>query len=247
MIFTKFRAAACIAILCGVCLFPSACLFAQAPPGPLPPAHPVPPSKPAPPPRKLPEVEPRKTLAGFWKLNADQSDDPRKKLEEARRPDGGSGGGPGGSGGRVGIGFPYPGAGGGNGPYGGGGRGTGGEDNDNDQRMADLVRPEFWQTIVVQDAEVEATNDQDHRLVFYTDGRKIQKSKDASLQQISAHWNGSQLVTDEKGPQGKKMSRTLELSSDGRQLYETWHIENGRSGLAIVMQYVFDAAAEYQR
>jgi hypothetical protein len=247
MIFPKFRVAACVAIFCGVCLFPSACLLAQAPPGPLPPAHPLPPAKPAPLPRKLPEVEPRKTLAGFWKLNADQSDDPRKKLEEARRPDGGSGGGPGGGGGRVGIGFPYPGAGGGNGPYGGGGRGMGGEDTDNDERMADLVRPEFWQNIAVQDVEVEATNDQDHRLVFYTDGRKIQKSKDASLQQISAHWNGSQLVTDEKGPQGKKMSRTLELSSDGRQLYETWHIENGRSGFAIVIRYVFDAATEFQR
>src|ERR1700674_1749085 len=156
----------------------------------------------------------------------------------------------GGGGGRVGIGFPYPGAGGGgNGPYGGGGggRGMGGEDTDNIERMQDLVRPESSQTITLKDAEVDATNDQGHKLVFFTDGRKIQKSKDESLQQISAHWNGSQLVTDERGPQGKKMSRTLELSSDGRQFYETWNIENGRSGSVIVIRYVYDAATQDQR
>ena len=123
----------------------------------------------------------------------------------------------------------------------------GGEDTDNIERIQDLVRPESSQTITLKDAEVDATNDQDHKLVFFTDGRKIQKSKDESLQQISAHWNGSQLVTDERGPQGKKMSRTLELSSDGRQFYETWHIENGRSGSVIVIRYVYDAATQDQR
>ncbi len=123
----------------------------------------------------------------------------------------------------------------------------GGEDNGNYEQLQDLVRPDSAQTIVLQDAEVDATNDRDHKLVFYTDGRKIQKSKDDSLQQISAHWNGTQLVTDEKGPQGKKMSRTLEMSSDGRQFYETWHIENGRSGSPIVIRYVYDAATQDQR
>ena len=248
MNFPKFRPMACVAFLCGVCLFPPGRLFSQAPPGPLPPSHPLPPPPPAPPAKKKPEVEPRKTLAGFWKLNADQSDDPRRKFEEARRPGGGSGGGPGGGmgGPRVGIGFPMPG-GGPNGPYGGGGPGMGGEDGDVNEQLVDVVRPDYWQTIALQDAEVDATNDREHKLVFYTDGRKIQKSKDDSLQQISAHWNGSQLVTDERGPQGKKMSRTLELSSDGRQFYETWHIETGRSGSVVVIRYVYDAATEDRR
>jgi hypothetical protein len=67
------------------------------------------------------------------------------------------------------------------------------------------------------------------------------------LKQVPAHWNGSQLVTDEKGPQGRKMSRTLELSSDGKQLFETWHIENGKSGSVIVIRYVYDAANENLR
>jgi hypothetical protein len=200
------------------------------------------------------QVDPRKTLAGFWKLNADQSDDAQKKLEEARQTRagsaGGSGGGPGGGGGRGGIGFPYPGGGGGrNGPYGGGGsgRGMGGDTSESTERMQEVVRPEYSQTIELQDAEVDSTNNHGDKLVFYTDGRKIQKSKDNSVQEISARWNGSQLVTDEKSPHGKKMSRTIELSSDGRQFYETWHIENGRSGSPIVIRYVYDAATEGRR
>jgi len=253
MMFSGFRLGVCVAIFCAICLFPSGRLFAQAPPGPLPPSHPLPPPPPPPPAKKKPEVEPRKTMAGFWKLNSDNSDDPQQKLEEARQTRAGSGGGPGsgpsGGGGPVGIGFPpYPGGGpnGPNGPYGGGGRGMsdGGETT---EEMREIIRPDYSQTIELKDTEVDSTDEHENKLVFYTDGRKIQKSKDDSLKQVSAHWNGSQLVTDEKGPRGRKMSRTLELSSDGKQLYETWHIENGKSGSVIVIRYVYDAASEYQR
>ena len=253
MMFSGFRLGVCVAIFCAICLFPSGRLFAQAPPGPLPPSHPLPPPPPPPPAKKKPEVEPRKTMAGFWKLNSDNSDDPQQKLEEARQTRAGSGGGPGsgpsGGGGPVGIGFPpYPGGGpnGPNGPYGGGGRGMsdGGETT---EEMREIIRPDYSQTIELKDTEVDSTDEHENKLVFYTDGRKIQRSKDDSLKQVSAHWNGSQLVTDEKGPRGRKMSRTLELSSDGKQLYETWHIENGKSGSVIVIRYVYDAASEYQR
>ena len=115
------------------------------------------------------------------------------------------------------------------------------------EEMRQLIRPDLSQTLELKDAEVDETNDQGNKLVCYTDGRKIQKSKDDSLKQVSAHWDGAQLVTDEKGPRGRKMSRTFELSPDGRQIYETWHIENGRSGSTIVIRYVFDAASEYPR
>ena len=255
MIFPKFGARTCVAILWCVCFIPSGRLLAQAPPGPLPPSQPLapPPPRSTPPPKKQPQVEPRKTLAGFWKLNADQSDDPQKKLEEARQTKagsgGGPGGGPGGGGGRVGIGFPpYPGSGGGgNGPYGGSGRGMGDAGSETTEQMRELIRPDLSQTLELKDAEVDATNDQGIKLVCYTDGRKIQKSKDDSLRQVSAHWDGAQLVTDEKGPRGRKMSRTFELSSDGRQIYETWHIDNGRSGSPVIIRYVFDAASQYPR
>jgi hypothetical protein len=157
---------------------------------------------------------------------------------------------PGGGSGRGGIGFPpYPGGGGGgNGPWGGGGGPSiGGDVSEPTEEIRELVRPDLSQTIELKDSEVDSLNDSANKLVFYTDGRKIQKSKDNSLQEISAHWNGSQLVTDEKGPRGRKISRTLELSSDGRQFYETWHIENGRSGSVIIIRYVYDAATEGRR
>jgi hypothetical protein len=192
-------------------------------------------------------LESRKTLAGFWKLNTEDSDDPAKKLEEARqtKADSGSGGGPGGGGGRVGVGFPpYPG-GGGNGPNGGGGRRMGGEDEGTSERIQEIVRPDYSQAITLKDPEVDVTNDNGHKLVYYTDGRKIQKSKGDSFQAVSAHWEGTQLITEEKGPQGRKMTRTLELAPDGKHFYETWHIENGKAGI-VVIRYVYDAASEYQ-
>lgn len=194
-------------------------------------------------------MEPRKTLAGYWKLNTDQSDDPRTKLEDARHSKDDSGGGRGGNGGRVGVGFPGPGGpGGGNGPYGGrDDRGMGKESDTNTERTLDMVRPSYAQNVALKDGEVDATVDRDYKLVFFTDGRKIQKSKDNTLEQVSARWNGAQLVTDEKGPRGRKMSRTLELSPDGRQLYETWHVENnGSGGSTIDIHYVYDAADQYQ-
>ena len=115
------------------------------------------------------------------------------------------------------------------------------------EEMRQLIRPDLSQTLELKDAEVDATNDQGNKLECYTDGRKIQKSKDDSLKQVSAHWDGALLITDEKGPRSRKMSRTFELSSDGRQIFETWHIENGRSGSLIIVRYVYDAASEYPR
>lgn len=255
MSLSAIRNAAWAAILSTACFIPSGRISAQgAPPGPLPPSHPLPPPPPAPPARKKPEVPARKTLAGFWKLNMEQSDDPMRKFEDARKTQAGQGGGPGsGSGGgmggpRVGIGgYPYPG-GGPNGPYGGGGPRMGDPDAGTNEQLQELVRPAHSQDISLKDNEVDSSDEHSNRLVFYTDGRKLQKSKDKddSLQEVSAHWNGPQLVTDEKGPRNKKMSRTLELSPDGKQIYETWHIESRRSDSPVVIRYVYDASTEYE-
>ncbi len=242
MNFFKSGYKASLAFLCGICLIPSGRLMAQAGPGPLQPSVPPPPARPQPAPKKAPEIEPRKTMAGCWKLNSDESDDPRSKIGDAQGSGGGSGGGMGGPGRGPGIGFPFPG-GPVNGPYGRPvpGGGMGGEDN-NRERLKDLVRPADSLTVDLKDSEVDLTNEHGDRTLIYTDGRKIQKSKNDTVQAISAQWNGSQLVTDEKSPQGNKMSRTLELSSDGRQLTETWRIETRRSDVPIVLRYVYDAA-----
>ena len=239
------------AVFCAALLVFCGVAFGQAPPGPLPPSHPLPPPPPAPPARKKPEVEPRKSLAGYWKLNMDESDDAKQKLEDARKTQAGSGGPGGGMGGpRVGIGFPCMGCG-PNGPYGGGGP-TRGDDTYDSEHMWELIRPEYSQNITLGDTEVDSTNDHGNKIIYWTDGRKIQKSKDKnqddSLLEVSARWQDKQLVTDEKGPRGKKISRTFELSPDGKQFYETWTLEtNSRSGAPIHIRYVYDAAVEGER
>jgi hypothetical protein len=105
-----------------------------------------------------------------------------------------------------------------------------------------LIRPANSLSFVLKNPEVDVTDDQYHKLVFYTDGRKLQKPKDNSYQEITAHWNGPQLVSDEKSPQGEKMSRTFELSQDGRQLFETLRIDRGKSSGQLSMRYVYDVA-----
>jgi hypothetical protein len=89
---------------------------------------------------------------------------------------------------------------------------------------------------------VDVTDEHFHKLVFYTDGRQLQKSTNANYQEIAAHWNGSQLVSDEKSPQGGRMSRTFELSKDGKQVYETITIERGKNRGSLNVRYVYDIA-----
>jgi hypothetical protein len=172
---------------------------------------------------------------GDWKLNADESDDARKKMHDARGTNGGQGGGRGGV--RMGI----PGMGGG--PY-GGRRGGGGESDDDRQRMQEVLNPSRSLTVAEarKDVEVDVFDDQAHKTAIFTDGRKLQKSKDNTNQEIAARWDGNRLVTDEKTPSGKKLSRTYELSYDSTQLYETLRLTRGRSDSQVSVRYVYDQA-----
>src|ERR1700692_2078987 len=224
-------------------------LNAQAAPGPIVPAQsqeqsPAQPPQPAAKP-KQPQVPARTTLDGPWKLNRDESDDPRQRVRAAEGSSSGNTGGyPGGypGGGRRG-GNPYPGGGGG-GPY--GGQRNNGQDIEDNPKMQPLIYSSESVNIELKNPEVDVTDDQFHKLVLYTDGRQLQKSTD-NHQEVAAHWNGSQLVSDEKSPLGGKMSRTFELSQDGRNLQETLHIDNGRSKTPLVIRYVYDVASSDMR
>ena len=108
-------------------------------------------------------------------------------------------------------------------------RGNGGQEDQYDEKLLEAIRPSSALTFALKNAEVDVTDDQYHKLVFYTDGRQLQKPKDDTYQEIAAHWSGNQLVSDEKSPQGAKMNRTFELSQDGQQLYETMHIDAAKS------------------
>jgi hypothetical protein len=185
-------------------------------------------------------VKPRTSILGAWKLNHDESDDPRKKMQDSQRADSGRGGGGGGRGGvRMGI----PGMGGG--PYGGGRRGGGGnESNEDRERMQEVVNPSRALTVAEakKDVEIDVFDDQQRKTAIFTDGHKLEKTKDSTTQEIAAHWDGNRLVTDEKTPKGQKMSRTYELSYDGTQLYETLRLTRGRSNSQVSIRYVYDQA-----
>jgi hypothetical protein len=207
---------------------------AQAPAGPVgaPPAGTTPAAK-AQEPAPLPP--PRQSILGAWTLNRDESDDLRNRSQDSR----GSGGG--GYGGRRGGGG-WPGGGG----YGGHRGGMGGGESDQErQKMHELLSPPTTMTFTMTGAEVDSMDDRDRKRAFMTDGRKLQKPKDENYQEIAAKWDGHRLVTDEKSPLGGKMSRTFELSPDGRQLYENLHIESsGRNNRSLDVHYVYDILAE---
>jgi hypothetical protein len=200
-------------------------------------------------------IPPRTSIAGAWKLNVDDSDDGRKKVEQARAKGGGNGGNGGNP--RIGGGgSPYPGQGGGN-PYPGQGGGGGGgrrlgsnQPGDMDPAtMRDLTDPPETLNIVQKDpkaAEVDLTDDRTRKIAFFTDGRKIEKSNDDMYQEIAAKWDGRSLVTDEKTPRGGKFSRTFDLAPNGQQLYETVRIDanaygGAKSAPQVYIQYVYDA------
>ena len=223
-------------ILAGLgCVVPGA-IQAQAPPGPVSAAQPQPvPASAAKAQEQLPAPPPRTTILGAWKFNPDDSDDPSKRRQDS----GGSRGSGNGGGGRGRMGGGWPGPGGGVGGGYGGHRG-GGESDEERQKMHELFTPARAITLSMTGAEVDLVDDRDRKRAFMTDGRKLKKSKDENYQEIAAKFEGNRLVTDEKDPRGNKMSRTFELSSDGRQLYETLHMTSGRSNTPLVIRFVYD-------
>jgi len=204
---------------------------AQAPAGPVKGAPPQPASA-GRPQEQAPLPPLRTTILGRWKLNRDESDDPRRRRQDSG---GSNGGGYGGR--RGGMGGGYPGG-------GHGGYGRRGESDEERQKMRELFSPPAAMTLSMTGAEVDLVDDRDRKRAFMTDGRKLQKSKDTNYQEIAAKFDGKRLVTEEKSPRGDKMSRTFELSEDGRQLYETLHMTTGRSNTPLVVRFVYDLPAQ---
>jgi hypothetical protein len=106
------------------------------------------------------------------------------------------------------------------------------------------MRPSSTLTFSQKDKEFDLTEDQGRKRAFFTDGRKLQKSKDESYEEIAAHGDATRLVSDEKTPLGGKLSRTFELSPDGTQLFETIQMENTRSNSPVSFRYVYDVAKD---
>ena len=183
-----------------------------------------------------------KNLAGIWKLNLDESDDPAKKLQQASTSNGGYGGprrGGGGMGGGWpgggGVGFPGGGSG-GRGGYGG----RGGESESDRQKMHIFVEPARELSIVQKEPEIDISGDDANKIAAYTDGLKIEKSKDASNQQMDAKWDEYRLVMEGKDPRGNRYERSYEVLEGNRQLRETLLLKVGRSNTEVSIRYVYD-------
>jgi hypothetical protein len=133
---------------------------------------------------------------------------------------------------------------------GGGGRQSGANQVSDSDRgiLRELTDPPEGLNIMQKDSkggEVDLTDDMARKRVFFTDGRKTEKSKDDSYQEIDAKWDGKSLISEEKTSRGK-FSRTFELAPNGQQLYETVRIDgsvySGKgSGPQVYIQYVYDA------
>ncbi|HUI75436.1 MAG TPA: hypothetical protein VLX32_10840 [Candidatus Acidoferrum sp.] len=190
--------------------------------------------------QKPKDLKPTKNLVGSWVFNQDESDDPRSIM----RADRGTGGGGSQSGGGMGGG--YPGGGGGWGGRRGGGGMRGGQNDSDRQKMRDLLRPAQSLAIVKKDGEIDVNDDQNRKSEFYTDGRKIEKSKDPDNQPFAAKWEDYRLVAEEKGPHGNKIERSLEISPSTGQLYETLQFTMGRENRQVTLRYVYDPAGTGQ-
>jgi len=226
-------------MLLGASLVISSVIQAQAPPGPIAPVPGANPTVAGPAPERPAPVKPRPNILGSWKLNKDESDDPRQISDQSSNGGGNRGGGS--SGPHVGIGIPGVGIGGGGN---GGHRGASqGESDADHEKMQELLRParliQFSQK-TEYDPEIDMTDDHDRKRIFYTDSRKLQKSKDPGTEEISAHGDNKKLTTEEKGPHGDKLGRTYSLSPEGTQLWEEIRITAGKNGYSRTVRFVYD-------
>jgi hypothetical protein len=178
---------------------------------------------------------------GDWKLNREDSDDPRSKLHKATANNGNNyprTNGPG-------MGWPGGGMG---GPYGGNPNNRNPQANaasETNEKIATLVDPSVrvhLEQLDPKTPKVELTGDMDKKMVFYTDGQTPDKSADPGVQQVTARWDGAKLVTSEKLEKNGTLSRTYELSPDGTQLFEEIHLTTGKKNdYPVTIHYVYDA------
>lgn len=166
-------------------------------------------------------------LAGHWTLNKDQSDDPHQKMQEAMGSGAGRGnggeGGEGGGGSHRGEGRP--------------GHGPGGMMNDMQQL-----------TIEQTDKSVKVTGASGRVLAAYPQEQRESKPSSGENGENEAHehmvplakWQGAQLVATNEGGRGS-MTRTYELSSDGKQLIVTTKMQNPRMSQPVTIRLVYDA------
>ena len=187
------------------------------------------------------------SLVGGWTRNADLSDAPPGGAQQGG--DGqsqGQGNGSGGGGGHR------RGGGGGGGYGGGGGFGRGGGmgrpsappmNPDDVARMRDAMRditnPSDHLVITQTDSMVVLTGADGHTTRLSPDGKKI-KDENTKIER-KTKWDGAKLVTEINGLGSGKMTQTLAVDQEHKQLRLTVVMEGGRSAQPRTLTQVYDA------
>src|SRR5258708_11084018 len=214
------RQARKLLIFGGVGLVLTGVAAAQAPPGPIAPVASQGPANEPPPPPPV-KIVPRTNSLGAWKLNRDESDDPKARSNQRKVNDPNQGHG-GNSGPRIG----FPGGGMGGPGMGGGQRGNGSPQKDTSedrQRYAELIDPSVRLKLAPKTEEepiVEMFGDQGRKTIFYTDGHKPESPAGVGMDVVEAKWDGDKLVSSSPLPKRGSLTRTYEVSPDGLQLWE---------------------------
>lgn len=163
-------------------------------------------------PTATPSAKPN--LAGTWTLNQKQSDDPREKMREAMNANGNQNSGatnPGRTGRRRGRG---------------------------------MMRQYSQLTIAQTDKGVNVTG-ATGRLIATTEPQSNDQNSDEGgggmmrMRPAEAKWQGSQLVAT-SDMFGSRVTRTFELSPDGKQLYMTTKVESQRFSQPVTYRLVYD-------
>ena len=220
--------------------------FAQAPPGPIAPVPSTRSSSEPPPPPPV-KIVPRTNILGAWRLNRDESDDPKSRSNQRKVNDPNQGHG-GNSGPRVG----WPG--GGMGGPGVGGPGMGGGQHGNSgpqkdtaedrQRYMELIDPSIRLKLERKgdkDPIVEMFGDQGRKTIFYTDGHKPDAPAGVGTDVVEAKWDSGKLVSTSPLPKKGSLTRTYEVSPDGLQLWEEVEMVIGKDKNPSRFRFVYDA------
>jgi hypothetical protein len=233
-----------ILVLGGVGLLLAGTAFAQAPPGPIAPvASPRSSSQPPPPPPV--KIVPRTNILGAWRLNRDESDDPKARSNQRKVNDPNQGHG-GNSGPHV---SGWPGGGMGGPGTGGGQHGSNGPQKDTSedrQRYAELIDPSIRLKLerkTEKDPIVEMFGDQGRKTIFYTDGHKPDAPAGVGTDVVEAKWDEGKLVSTSPLPKKGSLTRTYEVSPDGLQLWEEVEMVIGKDKNPSRFRFVYDAVA----
>jgi len=237
------RQARKLLIFSGVGLLLTGVAVDQAPPGPIATVASQRSANEPPPPPPV-KIVPRTNILGAWKLNREESDDPKARSNQRKVNDPNQGHG-GNSGPHIG----FPGGGMGGPGMGGGQRGNGGPQKDTSedrQRYAELIDPSIRLKLArktEKDPIVEMFGDQGRKTIFYTDGHKPDTPAGVGMDVVEAKWDGDKLVSSSPLPKKGSLTRTYEVSPDGLQLWEEVEMVIGKDKNPSRFRFVYDAVA----